>query len=64
MTMLLIYFLIFHGPNAIYSLKYVPTFLVHIFFILYIIKIYNLCSKLDLVWWLVSLISELAMRLS
>jgi hypothetical protein len=43
-------------------------FYIHIF-ILYIIKIYNLCSKLDFVWWLASLnkpslISELAMRLS
>jgi hypothetical protein len=29
---------------------------------LYIIKIYNLCSKLDLVWRLVSLIFEFALR--
>jgi hypothetical protein len=32
-----------------YSLKYVAEYF-YIFFILYIIKIYNLCYKVDLVW--------------
>jgi hypothetical protein len=57
--MLLMYFL-FYGHNARYSLKYILKFL-YIFFILFVMKIYNLFSKLDLVLWLASLNFELAM---